>query len=67
MAFRLFRQMLPHPMSDEGRNVLIYGAGDGGELVLRELRNNPDWQYKPLGFLDDDPLKKDKVIHGLNV
>ena len=67
MAFRLFRQLLPHPMSAEGRRVLIYGAGDGGEMVLRELENNPDWQYKPLGFLDDDPLKKDKVIHGLPV
>ncbi len=67
MAFRLFRQMLPTPMSSKGRKVLIYGAGDGGELVLRELRNNPDWMYKPVGFVDDDPLKKDKVIHGLKV
>ena len=54
-------------MSEERNNVLIYGAGDGGEMVLRELENNPDWQYKPIGFLDDDPLKKDKVIHGLPV
>ncbi len=67
MAFRLFRQALPTPMSEEGRKALIYGAGDGGELVLRELRNNPDWLYKPLAFLDDDPLKKGKVIHGLKV
>ncbi|MGI8543915.1 MAG: glycosyl transferase [Aridibacter sp.] len=67
MAFRLFRQMLPTPMSEDGRTVLIYGAGDGGELVLRELRNNPDWMYKPIGFFDDDPLKNNKVIHGLKV
>lgn len=67
MAFKLFRQLLPNPMKGEGRKVLIYGAGDGGEMVLRELENNPDWQYKPMGFIDDDPLKKDKVIHGLKV
>ncbi len=67
MAFKLFRQLIPSPMAEKGRNVLIYGAGDGGELVLRELRNNPDWQYNPVGFIDDDPLKKDKVIHGLKV
>ncbi len=67
MAFRLFRQLLPNPTNGKKRNILIYGAGDGGEMVLRELENNPEWEYKPIGFLDDDPLKKDKVIHGLRV
>jgi UDP-GlcNAc:undecaprenyl-phosphate/decaprenyl-phosphate GlcNAc-1-phosphate transferase len=67
MAFRFFRQLLPSPMNGEGRNVLIYGAGDGGEMVLRELKNNPEWKYTPIGFVDDDPVKKDKVIHGLKV
>ncbi len=67
MAFRFFRQMLPAPLGKQGRKVLIYGAGDGGELVLRELKNNPHWNYTPVGFIDDDPLKKDKVVHGLRV
>ena len=67
MAFRLFRQFLPTNASGDGRKVLIYGAGDGGEMVLRELKNNPEWQYTPVGFVDDDPLKTDKVIHGLKV
>lgn len=67
MAFRFFRQLIPHQSVREGRRILIYGAGDGGELVLRELHNNPQWNYKPIGFIDDDPLKKDKLIHGLKV
>jgi len=46
---------------------LIYGAGDGGEMVLRELINNPKWNYSPVGFVDDDPLKNGKVINGLKV
>jgi UDP-GlcNAc:undecaprenyl-phosphate/decaprenyl-phosphate GlcNAc-1-phosphate transferase len=67
IAFRLFRQILPLPNAGDGRNVLIYGAGDGGEMVLRELQNNPEWEFTPIGFVDDDPLKKGKVIHGLKV
>jgi UDP-GlcNAc:undecaprenyl-phosphate GlcNAc-1-phosphate transferase len=67
MAFKLFRQLLPNPMKGKGRRVMIYGAGDGGEMVLRELQNNPEWDYRPIGFIDDDPKKKDKVVHGLKV
>lgn len=67
LAFRVIRQMLPAPAAGGGRNVLIYGAGDGGEMLLRELNNNPEWAAVPVGFLDDDPQKVDKVLHGLRV
>jgi UDP-GlcNAc:undecaprenyl-phosphate GlcNAc-1-phosphate transferase len=67
LAFRLFRQMLPAVGAQDGRRVLIYGAGDGGELLLRELRNNRELNLSPVGFLDDDPAKNGKVIHGLRV
>ena len=67
LAFRLFRQVIPVARSSEGRRVLIYGAGDGGELLLRELLNNRALKYSPVGFIDDDPAKSGKLIHGLKV
>lgn len=67
LAFRVIRQMLPAPLTDGGRKVLIYGAGDGGEMLLRELNNNPEWNALAVGFIDDDPQKIDKMLHGLRV
>lgn len=67
LAFRLFREMIPLGYAGDGRRVLIYGAGDGGEMLLRELRQNALLNYRPVGFIDDDPLKKGKQINGLQV
>lgn len=67
MAFRLLHRTLPARASTSDRRVLIYGAGDAGDLLLRELHNNRSLNYIPVGFADDDPLKKGKTIHGLSV
>ncbi|MGI8812305.1 MAG: nucleoside-diphosphate sugar epimerase/dehydratase, partial [Pyrinomonadaceae bacterium] len=67
MAFRLIRELLPTPHQHDGRRVMIFGAGDGGEMVLREIRNNPTLHYQVVGFIDDDPMKVDKMINGLRV
>jgi UDP-GlcNAc:undecaprenyl-phosphate/decaprenyl-phosphate GlcNAc-1-phosphate transferase len=50
-----------------GRRAVIYGAGDGGALLLRELRNNGSYQYEAIGFLDDDPSKARRKVLGVPV
>jgi UDP-GlcNAc:undecaprenyl-phosphate GlcNAc-1-phosphate transferase len=67
LTFRFLRQVLPTKRVPEGRRILIYGADDAGELLLRVLRNNPELEFSPVGFIDDDPGKKGRVIHGLRV
>ncbi len=67
VAFRFFRQVLPATNGAKSRRALIYGAGDAGELLLRELLNNRELSYAPIGFIDDDPKKQGKVIHGFRV
>jgi FlaA1/EpsC-like NDP-sugar epimerase len=49
------------------KRILIIGAGDAGEKMLREIRDNPRLQYKTVGFLDDDEQKKGMKIHGVPV
>ena len=65
-SFRVFHFMA-RSHSTGGERILIYGAGDGGELALRELINNQELGFMPIGFLDDDPLKRHVKIHGLPV
>jgi FlaA1/EpsC-like NDP-sugar epimerase len=52
---------------DRGNTVLVYGAGDAGEMIVRELRYSSHYDYLPIGFVDDDPAKVGRRIHGIRV
>lgn len=47
--------------------TLIVGAGGAGSSIVRQLQQNPDLDYKPIGFIDDDITKKGIKIHGVKV
>jgi len=49
------------------KRVLIFGAGDAGEMILREIRYNKKLDYNPIGFLDDNAKKAGRRIHGIPV
>jgi UDP-GlcNAc:undecaprenyl-phosphate/decaprenyl-phosphate GlcNAc-1-phosphate transferase len=69
ISFRLIAALIaaqrqPTPGS---RPVLIYGAGDGGEILVRELLNNPVYLYRPVGFIDDDVHKAGRLLCGYRI
>lgn len=47
--------------------VLLYGAGNTGEKILRELNDNPSLHYNVVGFIDDNKRKWYRTIHGVAV
>jgi len=65
-SFRLFTDTLKRKAL-KGSTVLIYGAGRGGEILLKEILNNKKLKLKPIGFIDDDPLKVGKKLQGYPV
>jgi FlaA1/EpsC-like NDP-sugar epimerase/lipopolysaccharide/colanic/teichoic acid biosynthesis glycosyltransferase len=64
---------LPFRLAREGytsrhkKKVLIIGAGDTGERIVREMKTNRSSMYEPVGFIDDDTTLRKKRIHGVQV
>ena len=64
---KLYRRYRIANGNGDARSVIIWGAGDGGELCLQYLRKNQDPVYNPVGFIDDDPLKRGRRLNGVKV
>ncbi len=50
-----------------GHNALIIGAGRAGEKVVREIMGSGHLRFAPVGFIDNDPTKRGRTIHGIPV
>ncbi len=65
-VYRVVRHF-QHKIHRDARGALIYGAGLGGQLVLRELRQNTLLGFRPDGFIDDDSSLKGRIIDSVSV
>ncbi|MDH4344357.1 MAG: polysaccharide biosynthesis protein [Nitrospira sp.] len=66
LAVRGFREWIQ--IFDPGaRRVLIVGAGHAGELLVRDMLYDANYRSCPVGFVDDDPIKRKMNIHGIPV
>lgn len=67
LGFRIYREEL-RPISEEGvRRVLIVGAGNAAETIIREINRQRVERYRVIGLIDDDPNKHKMLIHDVPV
>jgi FlaA1/EpsC-like NDP-sugar epimerase len=67
-GIRVGRRIARELGQEQGKKaVLVFGAGDAGEMIVRDMKNNPFYQYTPVGFIDDDRAKQGSSIHGVPV
>lgn len=67
LQFRLFGEMRLRRGQRGGKRVLLVGAGEAGEMIARDMLRHPEYDYSPVGFVDDDPGKRKLVIQGVPV
>ena len=67
LAFRLYYEETQNVSGGRLTRLLIVGAGNAGEALLREIHRMPTMRYEVVGFVDDDPRKLGVRIHGTPV
>ncbi|MBD3223960.1 MAG: NAD-dependent epimerase/dehydratase family protein [Caldithrix sp.] len=53
--------------SPNRKRAIIVGAGDAGEMIIRQMKNDPELGYYPVAIIDDAPRKLHTKIHGVKV
>ncbi|MGN6512190.1 MAG: polysaccharide biosynthesis protein [Lysobacteraceae bacterium] len=65
LLYRSWKELRQSRVNRSGTRVLILGAGNAGEALVRDLRRTG--AYEPVGFLDDAAKLRGSVLHGLPV
>ncbi len=66
-CIRFGRETFGRPRGESDRRVLIVGAGSAGQMIVREIRENPSLGMIEVGFVDDDKAKLRTRIDGVPV
>jgi FlaA1/EpsC-like NDP-sugar epimerase len=66
-SWRLTREQLRRPSAQNSTKLIIYGAGEGGIQIVNTMLRNPNSQYLPVAFLDDNPKTHRLRISGVPV
>jgi FlaA1/EpsC-like NDP-sugar epimerase len=66
-VIRIGRETFGRKRSDSERRVLVVGAGAAGQMIVREIRENPSLGMVEVGFVDDDRAKARTRIDGVPV
>jgi FlaA1/EpsC-like NDP-sugar epimerase len=61
---RMYRELGARTIS---RRILIFGAGDVGAMIAREMQRERQLGIQPVGFIDDDESKRGRSLHGVRV
>lgn len=55
------------PALDQAQRVVVFGAGEASEQLIRSMNRSRDSSYLPVALLDDDPAKSRRRIDGVHV
>ncbi len=66
MGMRIFREIM-RSTPDNMTKILVIGAGDAAEMILRDMQKNLKSIYAPVAILDDDPYKQGKTLRGIKI
>jgi FlaA1/EpsC-like NDP-sugar epimerase len=68
LGWRVWQDHGRRPQVRNGtKRVLVFGAGEGAEQIVRAMTRDPDSKFIPVALLDDDPMKARRQISGVRV
>jgi len=68
-AYRIFRRVVKGEIMriKDSKRVLIFGAGEAGAIIVKEMKMHPELKSTPVAIIDDDIFKQGKKINGVPI